>query len=134
VNYIKRVVGLPGDVIDYDQGNKRLTINGMQMAVELLGDYEDDPQYRLGRENLDGVEHSVLLMPANPGRGGVYRVPEGHYFMMGDNRDNSQDSRWEKVGLVPENRLVGRASRIWMNWRNPSQGGPQWSRIGQGIE
>ena len=137
VNYIKRVVGLPGDVVDYDQGNRRLTINGMQMPVEMLGDYEDGSQYRLGRENLDGVTHSVLFMPANLSRGGVYRVPEGHYFMMGDNRDNSQDSRWEKVGLVPENRLVGRASRIWMNWKWTDEGGPewpQWSRIGQGIE
>jgi signal peptidase I len=134
VNYIKRVVGLPGDVVDYDQGSKRLTINGMQVPVELLGDYEDDPQYRLGRENLDGVEHSVLVMPGRLSLGGIYRVPEGHYFVMGDNRDNSRDSRFEGVEFIPEERLVGRAVRIWMNWRSPSQGGPQWSRIGQGIE
>ena len=134
VNYIKRVVGLPGDVIDYDQGSKRLTVNGMPMPVEVLGDYEDDVQYRLARENLDGVEHSVLLMPGHVSRGGVYNVPEGHYFVMGDNRDNSRDSRFEGVEFIPEERLVGRAVRIWMNWRNPSQGGPQWNRIGQGIE
>jgi signal peptidase I len=134
VNYIKRVVGLPGDVVDYDQGSKRLTINGMQVPVELLGDYESDPQYRLGRESLDGVEHSVLVMPGRLSLGGIYMVPEGHYFVMGDNRDNSRDSRFEGVEFIPEERLVGRAVRIWMNWRSPSQGGPQWSRIGQGIE
>jgi signal peptidase I len=134
VNYIKRVVGLPGDVIDYEQGSKRLTINGMPVSVELLGEYEGDPQYRLGRENLDGVTHSVLMMPGRLSLGGIYKVPEGHYFVMGDNRDNSRDSRFEGVEFIPEERLVGRAVRIWMNWRSPSQGGPQWSRIGQGIE
>jgi signal peptidase I len=134
VNYIKRVVGLPGDVVDYEQGSKRLTINGAQIPVELLGDYEGDPQYRLARENLDGVEHSVLLMPGRLSLGGVYMVPEGHYFVMGDNRDNSRDSRFEGVEFIPEERLVGRAVRIWMNWRSPREGGPQWSRIGQGIE
>ena len=134
VNYIKRVVGLPGDVIDYEQGSKQLTINGARMPVELLDDYAEDPQYRLGRENLDGVAHSVLIMPGRLSLGGVYKVPEGHYFVMGDNRDNSRDSRFEGVEFIPEERLVGQAARIWMNWRNPSEGGPRWRRIGQGIE
>jgi signal peptidase I len=119
VNYIKRVVGLPGDVVDYDQGSKRLTINGMQVPVELLGDYEGDPQYRLGRENLDGVEHSVLVMPGRLSLGGIYKVPEGHYFVMGDNRDNSTDSREQSqrygVGYVPYENLVGRAEIIFFS-------------------
>ena len=134
VNYIKRVVGLPGDVVDYEQGSKRLTINGERVPLELLGDYEEDPQYRLAKEELDDTEHFVLLTPGRLSLGGVYKVPEGHYFVMGDNRDNSRDSRFDGVDYIPEQRLVGKAVRIWMNWRRPAQGGPRWSRIGQGIE
>jgi signal peptidase I len=67
-------------------------------------------------------------------RDGRYVVPPDSYFMMGDNRDNSQDSRYAEVDYVPEGNLVGRAVGIWLNWRWPSEGGPQWSRIGKGIE
>ena len=62
-----------------------------------------------------------------PGREGTYVVPEGNYFMMGDNRDNSQDSRFPQVGFVPQENVVGKAVRIWMNWDIPSV--PQWRRI-----
>jgi signal peptidase I len=134
VNYIKRVVGLPGDVVDYDQGSKRLTINGKPVPMDLVGDYADDHGSEVGREELGEHVHQVLLAKGNFSRGGTYRVPEGHYFMMGDNRDNSRDSRFEGVEFIPEYRLVGRAVRIWMNWRWPGEGGPQWSRIGKGID
>jgi signal peptidase I len=67
-------------------------------------------------------------------KGGEYVVPEDHYFMMGDNRDDSEDGRYDAVGFVPEENLVGRATGIWMNWRRPSEGGPQWNRIGMGLE
>ena len=134
VNYIKRVVGLPGDVVYYDQGSKRLTINDEDVPLELLGPFDGDPGIDLGREKLGDGEHELLLTRGRLSLGGTYRVPEGHYFVMGDNRDNSRDSRFQGVEFIPENRLVGRAVRIWMNWRRPAQGGPQWSRIGKSIE
>lgn len=133
VNYIKRVVGLPGDTVTYDQREKRLNINGEAVPLELLGPYEGDPVLQLGEEVLGGKEHELLHMRSRISPGGTYVVPEGHYFVMGDNRDNSQDSRFEGVRYIPEDRMVGRAVRIWMNWRWPSEGGPQWSRIGTGI-
>ena len=134
INYIKRVVGLPGDVVDYQQGNKQLTINGKPVSMELLGEYEGDPGIELAREELGEHDHHLLLTRGRLSPGGTYVVPEGHYFVMGDNRDNSRDSRFPGVEFIPEYRLVGRAVRIWMNWRWPAQGGPLWSRIGKGIE
>jgi signal peptidase I len=134
VNYIKRVVGLPGDVVEYERASKRLTINGEQVPLELLGDYAEDPEYELGEEQLGDTDHKVLLTPGRQSNGGTYRVPDGHYFVMGDNRDNSKDSRYQGVEFIPEERLVGKAVRVWMNWRWPDEGGPRWSRIGQGIE
>ena len=133
VNYIKRVVGLPGDIVEYDPGAKRISINGERVEIEIVGGYDEDPDYELGREVLGEHEHDVLLGRFRRSEGGRYVIPEGHYFMMGDNRDNSQDSRFAVVGIVPEENLVGRASRIWLSWRAPSEGGPRWSRIGQSI-
>jgi signal peptidase I len=136
-NYVKRVVGLPGDVVEYQKANKRLTINGEPIPIEIVGEYydeEDGENTVLGWEQLGDHHHRVLLIPGRISEGGTYRVPEGHYFMMGDNRDNSQDGRYDVVGFVPEGNLVGRATGIWMNWRRPSKGGPQWNRIGKGIE
>lgn len=134
VNYIKRVVGLPGDVVDYDAANKRITINGELVKIEAIGPYEDDPGMIVSREQLGDHEHQVLLTRGALTRGGTYEVPAGHYFVMGDNRDNSRDSRYEGVEYIPEGNLVGRAVGVWMNWRAPSEGGPQWNRIGKGIE
>jgi signal peptidase I len=136
VNYVKRVVGLPGDVVDYHAANKRITINGQLVPIEIIGPYEEEPGTQLGWEQLGERRHRVLLTPAAAlSPGGEYAVPAGHYFMMGDHRDNSQDGRFrEIVGFVPEGNLVGRATGVWMNWRWPSEGGPQWNRIGTGIE
>jgi signal peptidase I len=134
VDYIKRVVGLPGDVVDYEDASKRLKINGQPVAMEVVGPSVEEPGLVIGREQLGSHDHQLLLSRGPASRGGQYVVPPGHYFVMGDNRDNSRDSRFEGVEYVPEGNLVGRAVRIWMNWRWPRDGGPQWSRIGKSIE
>jgi signal peptidase I len=134
INYIKRVVGLPGDVVNYEPSSKQLDINGELIPLDLLGIYEDNSGLQLAREGLGDGEHLLLLTRGRVSRGGTYVVPEGHYYVMGDNRDNSRDSRFEGVGYIPEYRLVGKAVRIWMNWRWPSEGGPLWNRIGDRID
>ena len=134
VNYIKRVVGLPGDVVNYDAGSKQLSINGEIVSMELLGPYDGSRTLQLVQERLGDREHALLHTRGILSRGGTYPVPEGHYFVMGDHRDNSQDSRFSQVRFIPEHRLVGKAERVWMNWRWPSEGGPLWSRIGMNIE
>lgn len=134
VNYIKRVVGLPGDTIVYEASSKRLTINDEPIPVELLGSFDDQPGLDLAREDFGGREHEILLRRGAISPGGTYRVPDGHYFVMGDNRDNSQDSRFRGVEFIPENNLVGRAMRVWMSWQGFADGGPRWGRIGASIE
>jgi signal peptidase I len=133
VNYIKRVVGLPGDVVEYDDRLKQVTVNGEPIPIEVIGEYPDEFGVDLAIEVLGDAEHEVLLTRNSRSKGGLYPVPEGFYFVMGDNRDNSKDSRYEGVEFIPEGNLVGRAERIWMSWRKPSEGGPRWSRIGLGI-
>jgi signal peptidase I len=134
INYIKRIVGLPGDIIDYDDRQKQITVNGEPIAIEVVGEYPDEFGVDLAVEMLGDAEHEVLLTRNTRSKGGRYRVPEGSYFVMGDNRDNSKDSRYEGVEFIPEANLVGRAVRIWMSWRAPSEGGPRWNRIGQSID
>ena len=127
VNYIKRVVGLPGDEIRYER--HRLIINGKQ--VELAQHPEATPLDPRFVEQLGDREHQILI--ANKGymvRDGLYKVPEGHYFVMGDNRDNSRDSRF--IGAIPETHLVGEAVRIWMHMDGFSW--PRWDRIGSKIQ
>lgn len=127
INYIKRVVGLPGDEISYER--HRLVINGEQ--VDLQQHPEATPTEPRFVEQLGEREHEILI--ANAGymvRDGNYRVPEGHYFVMGDNRDNSRDSRF--IGAVPETHLVGEAVRIWMHMDGFSW--PRWDRIGRKIQ
>ncbi|WP_290901489.1 signal peptidase I [Aquabacterium sp.] len=135
LDYIKRVVGLPGDTVAYL--NKRLTINGTPIEQTPLAEYYDADSLRYSfqfSEQLMGREHRILVDKDRPpfvppqavedfpfkencrysGEGVVCKVPPGHYFVMGDNRDNSQDSRF--WGFVPDRNLVGKAFVIWMNF------------------
>jgi len=129
LDYIKRVIGLPGDHIAYY--NKVLYVNGKPAQRRFVGPYEGPGQSRANeyRESLFNVEHEILLQPGRPSSlEGEYIVPEGAYFVMGDNRDNSNDSRvW---GTVPEQNLVGKAFMIWMHWSD----GVHWDRIGDMID
>ncbi len=115
LDYIKRVIGLPGDKISYY--NKVLYVNSKPVARDFVGQYKGPGQTFANEyvEKLQGAEHSVLLMPARPNSlQGEYIVPEDMFFVMGDNRDNSNDSRvW---GPVPKSNLVGKAFMIWMHF------------------
>ncbi|PRX30284.1 signal peptidase I [Paraburkholderia sp. BL18I3N2] len=135
VDYIKRVIGLPGDTVAYQ--DKQLTINGKPVPETPLPDYLDDERMGYAKqfeEDLDGRKNAILNNPAVPpfivgaedypyrdnctynARGVICKVPPGNYFMMGDNRDNSADSRY--WGFAPDKNIVGRAFFIWMNFSN----------------
>ncbi len=127
INYIKRVVGLPGDELVYKR--HRLTVNGELVAV--VPDATDASTANQYIEQLGEREHSILVTrPENLRGDGRYTVPDGHYFMMGDSRDNSTDSRF--IGPIPETYLVGEAVRIWMHMDGLEW--PEWTRIGTKIE
>ena len=141
VNYIKRVVGLPGDKIRYTS-DKKLYINDQLVAEQLVG---NEPgtlgSAALYKEKLGEVEHMIRKemsrYRAPPGK--EWTVPAGHYFMMGDNRDNSNDSRyWDdpnipksELGMVPDENIVGKAFAVWMSWPEPKMSNlPSLSRVG----
>lgn len=130
-NYIKRLVGLPGDHVVVRGQN--LYINGERVKVDLDGIYHGHGHdgAQLATEHLGQADHQVLFLPDRYTRDYDRVVPAGEYFFMGDNRDNSRDSRFSEVGFVPERNLVGKAVRIWLNWDLPAA--PIWDRIGAAI-
>jgi signal peptidase I len=167
VNYIKRLVGLPGDHVQVR--SDRITINGQPVPFKIIAPYNDGCYIgmQLAEEQLGLHVHQSMLCPVplfpspvtpsgcdrsesrgyycggdggatadalTAGEGPTFEttVPPGSYFMMGDNRDNSEDGRvW---GFVPEDNLVGKATRIWFNWDLKRTGGPKWSRLGSAIK
>jgi signal peptidase I len=170
VNYIKRLVGLPGDHVEVR--SDRITINGQPVPFKIIAPYNDGCyiNMQLAEEHIGNHTHQSMLCPVplfpspvtpvgcnRSESRGYYcggqegtgfgttvdtmvgeapafetTVPAGSYFMMGDNRDNSEDGRvW---GFVPEDNLVGKATRIWFNWDLKRTGGPMWSRLGSAIK
>jgi signal peptidase I len=141
VNYIKRVVGLPGDHVRYSS-DKRLFVNGQPVAEQLIGDEPGSlGSARLFSEQLGEVEHLIRKemrrYRIEPDR--EWKVPAGHYFMMGDNRDNSNDSRYwddpaiapELQGMVPDRNIVGKAFAVWLSWPAPKLSHmPTFERVG----
>ena len=141
LDYIKRVVGVPGDTVAYL--NKRLTVNGQAVPTESVPEFFDEDAMRYFKqyeEKFGTQSHRVLndeqrpafvpgadKFPGSEGcnytiEGVTCKVPEGHFFMMGDNRDNSMDSRY--WGFVPEKNIVGKAFFVWMNFGNLKCVGP----------
>lgn len=148
ISYIKRVVGLPGDEISYK--GKRLTVNGQEVKTESAGEHiyfenGDEPVFnRQYTETLGTHRYQVLEVPQQPpfdlsrisdfpyrencrydGGGFTCKVPQGHYFMMGDNRDHSADGRY--WGFVPDQYVIGKAFLVWLNIK-------QLGRIGTTIQ
>ncbi len=124
--FIKRVVGIPGDRVRYQ--DKTLYINGRKQKQIFVAQIPPvNPRYLQYRENLGDIEHMIQRNPDREPRVDEWVIPEGHYFMMGDNRDQSSDSRY--WGLVSEDNIVGRAVAVWLH-KKPGLRLPEFSRNG----
>lgn len=137
VNYIKRVVGLPGDSVVYQ--DKKISVNGHLIAQDVAGDFviHSRPNRKIQTKLLEesfgiGQTHQILHDERRGSRTLVFKVPEDTYFVLGDNRDYSNDSRF--WGYVPEENIIGRAFFIWFSWNSSGGAGVNWNRIAAAIE
>ncbi|MEN8215397.1 MAG: signal peptidase I [Pseudomonadota bacterium] len=139
IPFIKRVVGLPGDLVEYHFANKMLYINEEPVTQIQLDRYigVGAGSNMTGREErtekLPGADHAILVSPEKMPHAPIksWSIPEHEYFVLGDNRDNSKDSRY--WGTVPDENLIGKAFFIWMNW-DLANGGISWQRVGTHIQ
>jgi signal peptidase I len=132
VHYIKRLIGLPGDRVVVRQN--QLYVNDISVPLKPSGTYSGGYGFtgaELGVERLDAGDHVVMFDQNRYATDFESVVPAGHYFFMGDNRNDSKDSRFGEVGFVPERNIVGQAKRIWLNLRWFEW--PRWDRIGAKI-
>jgi signal peptidase I len=134
VRLVKRVIGLPGDVIELRDG--RLFINGQgteyrpsDASFKSVLSEEERNAFSLKMEVLGDHPHPVMQHQASWGNYRGMRVADGHYFMMGDNRDNSKDSRYPEVGVVPLSQILGRSSRVAMSFDYERWYVPRWERF-----
>ena len=135
LDYIKRVIGIPGDEIAYI--NKTLAINGVKIDKLPRGPYRGEdyellsPPVEMYQEHIGEHVFDTLEQPRKAGLEGIIEIPAGHYFVMGDNRDNSNDSRY--WGFVGEDDLVGRAEWVWMSW-DSEDFAVRWNRLFRAID